>query len=141
MPPRKRSEAPALPAQATDDSLSQQMGALHEQMAGLQGHLDKVLPPEDDPKAYDSAGFVIGHAIWIDAPMEGDLLVAPAPAGYAPPVFRCRGFYLVNEMGVRVPTHEVARPWRLLWRAPVPEAVVDAPKARGKKRADEAEDE
>jgi hypothetical protein len=97
--------------------------------------LERIVKPTDS--VYDKDGYVIGHAVYIETPQDGDLIATASVPGMIPMTYRRAGMHWRGEYGM--PTEDVPRPWRLLWRSPAP--VKPEPKAkRGPRKAQEEPD-
>lgn len=127
MPPRARKAAE--PEPYTMDDLKAMVDEMNERLGRLTAPADKV---------YDDQGYVIGHAVYIEHPQEGDLIATASVPGMIPMTYRHTGREWRSEFGM--PTVDVPRPWRLLWRNPMP--VKPEPKAkRGRKKAEGDDDD
>jgi hypothetical protein len=129
MPPRAR-KAAGPPEEFTMDQLRDMVEGMNERLSRLTAPSDSV---------YDPEGYVIGHAVFIEHPQAGDLIATASVPGMIPMTYRYTGPGWRGEYGM--PTNDVPRPWRLLWRNSLKQTEADQPKPkRGPRKAEEDSD-
>lgn len=129
MPPRARKTAEA--------SAEFTMDQLKEMVEGMSERLGRLTAPTDS--VYDKDGYVIGHAVFIETPQDGDLIATASVPGMIPMTYRRAGMHWRGEYGM--PTEDVPRPWRLLWRNPAPVKPEQPKPKRGSRKAQEDSDD